>query len=83
MITLMVQKYGQTVVPSDEMIVDGSQVAASQVEDSQQQTAESPVSSDYSDGTEVWTDSAANLYDDYRWQSGGCTPGRRQSTTDS
>ena len=60
MITLMVQKYGQTVVPSGEMIVDGSQVAASQGEDSQQQTAESKVSSDNSDGTKVWTDSVAN-----------------------
>ena len=59
MITLMVQKYGQTVVPRGEMIVDGSQEAASQREDSQQQTAESQVSSEFSDGTEVWTDSAA------------------------
>ena len=41
------------------MIVDGSQEAARQGEDSQQQTAESKVSSDYSDGTEVWTDSSA------------------------
>ena len=56
----MVQKYGQTVVPSGEMIVDGSQEAASQGEDSQQQTAESQVRNDYSDGPEVWTDSAAN-----------------------
>ena len=58
--TQMVQKYGQTVVPSGEMIVDGSQEAASQGEDTQHQTAESQVSSDYSDGTEVWTDSATN-----------------------
>ena len=43
-----------------EMIVDGSQEAASQSEDSQQQTAESKVSSDCSDGTEIWKDSAAN-----------------------
>ena len=55
----MVQKYGQTVPPNGEMIVDGSQEAASQREDSQQQTAESQVSSECSDGTEVWTDSAA------------------------
>ena len=53
MITLMVQKYGQTVLPTGEMIVDGSQEAASQDEDTQQQTAESQVSSDCSDGTEV------------------------------
>ena len=57
--TQMVQKYGQTVVPSGEMIVDGSQEAARQREDSQKQTAESQVSSECSDGTEVWTDSAA------------------------
>ena len=57
--TQMVQKYGQTVVPRAEMIVDGSQEAASQREDSQQQTAESQESSECSDGTEVWTDSAA------------------------
>ena len=56
----MVQKYGQTVLPTVEMIVDSSQEAASQCEDSQHQTAESQVSSDCSDGTEVWTDSAAN-----------------------
>ena len=55
----MVQKYGQTVLPSGEMIVDGSQEAASQSGDSQQQIAESQVSSECSDGTEVWTDSAA------------------------
>ena len=60
MITLMVQKNGQTVVPRGEMIVDGSQKAASQGEDSQEQIAESQVRSDYSDGTEVWTDSATN-----------------------
>ena len=60
MITQMVQKYGQTVLPTGEMIVDGSQEAASQGEDSQHQTAESQVSSDYSVGTEVWKDSAAN-----------------------
>ena len=47
-------------LPTSEMIVDGCQEAASQGEDSQQQTAESQVRSDYSDGTEVWTDSAAN-----------------------
>ena len=35
MISQIVQKYGQTVVPSGEMIVDGSQEAASQGEDSQ------------------------------------------------
>ena len=55
----MVQKYGQTVPPNGEMIVDVSQETASQGEDSQQQTAESQVSSECSDGTEVWTDSAA------------------------
>ena len=44
MITLMVQKYGQTVLATSEMIVDGCQEAASQGEDSQQQTAESQVS---------------------------------------
>ena len=60
MITLMVQKYGQTVLQTAELIVDGSQEAASQGEDSQHQAAESQVSSDYSDGTEVWIDSAAN-----------------------
>ena len=60
MIALMVQKNGQTVLPTGEMIVDGSQEAASQSGDSQQQTAESKVSSDCSDGTEEWTDSAAN-----------------------
>ena len=60
MITKMVQKYGQTVLSTGEMILDGSQEAASQGEDSQQQTAESKVSSGYSDDTEVWTDSAAN-----------------------
>ena len=60
MIALMVQKYGQTVLPTGEMIVDGSQDAASQSEDSQQQTAEYKVSSYYTGGTEVWTDSAAN-----------------------
>ena len=59
MFTLMVQKYGQTVLPTGEMIVDGSQEAASQGEDSQQQTAESQVSSEYSDGTKVWADSSA------------------------
>ena len=59
-IAQMVQKYGQTVLPTGKMIVDGSQEAASQDEDTQQQTAESQVSSDCSDGTEVWTDSAAN-----------------------
>ena len=59
MITLMVQKYGQTGLPTGEMIVDGSQEAASQGEDSQQQTAESQVSSECSDGTEVLRDSAA------------------------
>ena len=47
-------------LPTSKMIEDGSQEAASKGEDSQQQTAESQVSSDYSDGTEVWTDSAAN-----------------------
>ena len=47
-------------LPTAEMIEDGSQEAASQGEDTQQQTAESQVSSDNSDGTEVWTDSAAN-----------------------
>ena len=41
----MVQKYGQTVLPTSEMIEDGSQKAASQCEDSQQQTVESQVSS--------------------------------------
>ena len=45
MITLMVQKYGQTVLPTGEKIVDGSQEAASQSEDSQHQTVESQVSS--------------------------------------
>ena len=59
MITLMVQKYGQTVPPTGEMIVDGSQDAASLGKDSQHQTAESQVSSECSDGTEVWTDSSA------------------------
>ena len=49
----MVQKYGQTVPPNGEMIVDVSQETASQGEDSQQQTAESQVSSDYSAGTIV------------------------------
>ena len=49
---LMEQKYGETVLPTGEMIVDGSQEAASQCEDSQQQT-ESQVSSTSSDGTEV------------------------------
>ena len=53
MIALMVQKNGQTVLPTGEMTIDGSQEAASQVEDGQQQTAESQVSSDCSDGTEV------------------------------
>ena len=47
-------------LPTGEIIVDGSQEAASQGEDSQQQTAESQVSSDCSDCTEVWKDSAAN-----------------------
>ena len=47
-------------LPTGEMIVDGSQESASQSEDSQHQTAESQVSSNYSYGTEVWTDSAAN-----------------------
>ena len=47
-------------LPTGEMIVDGSQEAASQSEDSQQQTAESQVSSGCSDDTEVWTDSAPN-----------------------
>ena len=56
---LMVQKYGETVLPTGEIIVDGSQEAASRGEDSQQQTAESQVSSECSDGTEVWRDSAA------------------------
>ena len=56
----MVQKYGQTVLPTGEMIVDGSQEAASQSEDILHQTAESQVSSNYPDGTEVWTDRAAN-----------------------
>ena len=60
MVTQMLQKYGQTVLPTGEIIVDGSQEAASQSEDSQQQTAESKVSSYYSGGTEVWTDSADN-----------------------
>ena len=46
MIALMVQKYGQTVLPTGKMIVDGSQEAASKGEDSQQQTAESQVSSE-------------------------------------
>ena len=46
-------------LPTSEMIVDSIQEAASHVEDSQQQTAESRVSSEYSDGTEVWTDSAS------------------------
>ena len=59
MITLIVQKYGQTVLPTSKMIEDGSQEAASKGEDSQQQTAESQVGSDYSGGTKVWTDSAA------------------------
>ena len=59
MITLMVQKYGQTVLPTSEMIVDGSQEAASQIEDTQHQTAESQVSSDYSVGIKVWADSSA------------------------
>ena len=49
----MVQKYGHTVPPTGEMIVDVSQETASQGEDSQQQTAESQVSSDYSAGTIV------------------------------
>ena len=60
MITLIVQKYGQTVLQTGEMIVVDSQEAASQGEETQQQTAESQVSIDYSDVTEVWTDSAAN-----------------------
>ena len=47
-------------LPTGEMIVDGSQEAASQGEDSQKQTAESQVSSECSDGTEVWRDRAAN-----------------------
>ena len=47
MITKMVQKYEQTVLSTGEMILDGSQEAASQGEDSQQHTAESQVSSDY------------------------------------
>ena len=47
-------------LPTGEMIVDGSQEAASQRKDSQQHTAESQVSSECSDGTEVWRDSAAN-----------------------
>ena len=47
-------------LPTGEMIVDGSQESAIQCEDTQHQTAESQVSSDYSDSTEVWTDSAAN-----------------------
>ena len=47
-------------LPTGEMIVDGSQETASQCEDNQQQTAEFQVSSYYSDGTEVCTDSAAN-----------------------
>ena len=55
MITQMVQKYGQTVLPTGEMIVDGSQKAASQSEESQHQTVESQVSSECSDGTEIWT----------------------------
>ena len=55
MITKMVQKYGQTALSTGEMILDGSQEAASQGEDSQQQTAESQVSSECSDGTEIWT----------------------------
>ena len=59
MITLMVQKYGQTVLHTSKMIVDDSHEAASKGEDSKQQTAESQVSSDYSDSTEVWTDSAS------------------------
>ena len=42
-----------------EMIVDGSQETASQGEDSQQQTAESQVRSEYSNGTKVWADSSA------------------------
>ena len=47
-------------LPSGEMIVDGSQEAANQNGDSQQQIADSQVSSECSDGTEVWTDSAAD-----------------------
>ena len=49
----MEQKYAQTVLPTVEMIVNGSQEAASQCEDSQHQAAESRVNSDYSDGKEV------------------------------
>ena len=56
----MVQKYEQTMLPTGEMIIDGSQDAANKGEDSQQQTAESQVSSGCSDGKEVWTDRAAN-----------------------
>ena len=56
----MVQKYEQTMLPTGEMIKDGSQEAANKGEDCQQQTVDSQVSSDYSDGTEVWTDRAAN-----------------------
>ena len=52
MINLMVQKYEQTVLPTGEMFVEGNQEAASQCEDSQQQT-ESQMSSNGSDGTEV------------------------------
>ena len=46
-------------LPTGEMIVDGSLETASQSGDSQHQTAESQVSSECSDGTEVWRDSAA------------------------
>ena len=59
MIALMVQKYEQIGLPTGEMILDSSQEAASQGEDTQLQTAESQVGSECSDGTEVWTDSSA------------------------
>ena len=43
-IALMVQKYGQTVQPTGEMIVEGSQDTASQGQDSQGHTADLQVS---------------------------------------
>ena len=42
-----------------EMIVDDTKEAARQGEDSQYQTAEPQVKSDYFDGTKVWADSSA------------------------
>ena len=56
---LIVQKYGQTVLQTGEMIVDDTQEAARQGEDNQYQTAEPQVNSDYFDGTKEWADSSA------------------------